>query len=395
MTDFIQQVLDATDSAESPKSYFYWSALAAISAVACNKVYLSKGGYYDLKTNIYVVLKGPSGVRKSYPVILAKNLVLAVGNTRVIDGINSIEKIFHKLSTAVTLENGTMITDGNCLLINDEITSLLLDNKMSQKYLTQIYDTHYHKDFSYDTLSGGERRIKKPYVTILGSTTDDDWQMYLQKGSTRGGFLARFFIQDERIPARINPLIKREERMSLNPLIDSLKEISKIKGEFCWSESGGNLFEEWYVSLREGMIENPDKDKTGVLNRIHDQAIKIAMLLSLARGHELIIKLEDMEDAIRSCTEFMTLTKQLTAGSGEGELSLKINMFLSDLLRAKDHVLTHRKIIQKRVGDLSVEDITKIVELLSQGGLIEIVRGQELGYKLTEKAIQEFGGLLK
>ena len=394
MTDFIQQVLDITSGAESPKTYFYWSALASISAVVPNQVWLSKGGYYDLKPNIYVVLKGPSGVRKSYPVILAKDLVSKVGNTRVYDGINSIEKLFDKLSKAYTTESGKMFVDGTCLLVNDELTTLFLDNKMTQKYLTQIHDAHYHKDFSYDTLSGGEKKIKNPYITIFGSTTDDDWQEYLQKTSIRGGFLARFFIQDERVPARINPLVKKEEKVSFGPLVDSLKEISKVKGEFNWSLGGGQLFEEWYISIREGMIENPDKDRTGVLNRIHDQAIKIAMLLSLARAHDLIIKLEDMEDAIRTCTELMTLTKVMTAGSGDSELSLKINMFISDLFRAKNYTLTHRKIIQRRIGDLTIEDISRVVDLLGQGGLIEVIRGTELAYKLTDKAAIEFGGLL-
>jgi hypothetical protein len=211
----------------------------------------------------------------------------------------------------------------------------------------------------------------------------------------RGGFIARTFIQDERVPSRINPLVDDSVDMDIKPLVDTLKEISKIVGRFSWSENGKSLFKEWYTDIRENMTQNPEKDPTGTMNRIHDQGLKIAMLLSLSRSHNLILELDDMEDAIRSCTEFMTLTKAITAGSGEGELSLKTNYFLSDLLKAPEYTLSHVKVIQRRFGDMNVEDITRIVDMLSQGELIEIIRNPKLGYKLTEKAVKEFGGLLK
>ncbi len=393
MSDFIKDVLLATEQAESPRSYFYWAALASVSAVVRNNVYLSKGGLYKLKPNIYVILKGPSGIKKGLPVYVAKKLVQLVGNTRVISGINSIEKILTTLGTAKTLENGTMVTEGTCLLVNDELSTMILDNPMSQTYLTALYDSHYHDDFTYDTKSGGEIRIKKPYITILGASNDEHFQDFLHKKSLKGGFIARCLINDERVRYRINPLTEDQDELPYESLASTLKEIGKIVGKFSWSDNGKTLFEEWYNDLAETMRNNPEGDITGTMNRIHDQMLKIAMLLSLSKGHDLFLQLDDIEDGIRTVTEFMTLTKSMTLGTGDSDLAKKQGIFLNDLLNAVDYTITHVKFMNRRFNDMSVEDVNRIVDIFSQAELVEIVRGAKLSYRLTEKAIREFSGL--
>lgn len=395
MSDFIKEVLDATEAAESPRSYFYWSSLAAISAVVRNNVFLSKGGLYDLKPNIYVLLIGPSGVRKGLPVSLAKWLVQGVGNTRVIDGVSSIQKIIDELAQAVTLENGSMITDGTCFLVNDEFSTTIIDDPMSQTYLTTLHDTIYHKDWSYQTKSGGKKKIKAPYMTILGATNIVHMNDFLHKKSITGGFIARTFLVKADRPGRINPLVEKEDPLPLEALTESLRELSKVKGEFSWSDDGKELFKKWYYELREKLADNNHEDTTGTMNRLHDQGLKIAMLLSISRAHGLVLEYTDMEDAIRSCTEFQSTMNEVTAGSGISDMSLKINMLITDLLRAVDRTLSHKSIIRRRFGDFTVEELGKMIDLLSQGGLIEIIRGQELKYKLTDKATGEFGGLIK
>lgn len=397
MTDFIAEVLKATEEAESPRFYFYWSALAAISAVVRNNVYLSKGGLYRLYPNIYVILKGPSGVRKGLPVSVAKKLVNMVGNTRIISGINSIEKILTRLGTAQTLENGTMIKDGTALLVNDELSTMVLDNPMSQTYLTTLYDTHQHQDtgFTYDTKSGGEVKIIKPYITILGASNDEHFQDFLHKKSLKGGFIARCLIHDEKIRSRINPLTEDQAEIDFVYLASILKKISLIEGKFTYSPASKLAFEDWYEELAQSGVENPDSDPTGTKNRIHDQMLKVAMLLSLSREHGLILEIEDINDAIRSCTEFMTLTKSMTLGTGEHELSFKTGLFIQDLLKAPNYTLTQIKIIQRRFGEMNVEDINRIVDTLEKGELIEIIRVPKLAFRLTEKAVKELGGIGK
>jgi len=139
-------------------------------------------------------------------------------------------------------------------------------------------------------------------------------------------------IHDEKLRSRINPLTEDQAEIDFVYLASILKTISKIEGKFTWSDDGKKAFEDWYEDLGVSAAENPDSDPTGTKNRIHDQMLKVAMLLALGREQSLVLKLEDINDAIRSCTEFMTLTKSMTLGSGEHELSFKTGLFIQDLV---------------------------------------------------------------
>src|SRR5215204_1926685 len=102
---WIGKLLESTAASESPRKYWYWAGLTAISAVVNNKVYLDKF-LYKLYPNVYVLLVGKSGIRKGPPVSLSKQLVRAVNNTRVIAGRITIQAAISKLRAAMTQENG-------------------------------------------------------------------------------------------------------------------------------------------------------------------------------------------------------------------------------------------------------------------------------------------------
>ena len=392
--DFIQQVLEATYEAESPKAYFVWSSLAAVSAVVRNNVYLSKGGLYDLRPNIYVLLIGPSGVRKGLPVSLAKKLVKEVNNTRVISGVSSIEKIIEELAHAETKSDGTMVSDGTCLLVNDEFSTALLSNDMAQTYLTSLHDTIYHEDWTYQTKGGGKLTIKNPYITILGASNIVHLNDFLLAKSITGGFIARTFLVKADRPGKINPLVDDQDPLPIKALTDTLRQISKIKGKFEWSQNAKELFVQWYHELREKLLQNDFDDPTGSVNRIHDQALKVAMLLSLSRNNDLILHMQDMEEAIRLCTEFQSTINQVTAGSGLSSMAPQINYFLSDLIRAQGEPVEHKSIMRRHYGDFTTEELGKIVETMVSTGIVEVLH-DPLRYKLSDKGRIEIGGLVK
>src|SRR3990167_58763 len=107
---WLDEVLASAEELESPRRYFLWSALTAISAVVKDSVWVNRGGAYNLYPNIYVILYGPSGLRKGLPIALARQMVTEVGNTRVISGRSSIEAIIQELATAHT-SPGRIIAD--------------------------------------------------------------------------------------------------------------------------------------------------------------------------------------------------------------------------------------------------------------------------------------------
>ncbi|MGF2075331.1 hypothetical protein, partial [Enterococcus casseliflavus] len=82
---------------ESPLNFWRWAAIASISAVVKDNVYLSQH-MFNMYPNIYVMFHADSGMKKGPPVNLAKKLVTKVGNTKVISGRSSIQGILKEMS---------------------------------------------------------------------------------------------------------------------------------------------------------------------------------------------------------------------------------------------------------------------------------------------------------
>ena len=142
---WIDLLLEQTEESEAPERYFYWSGLAAISAIARKNVWLDRH-YYTLYPNIYVALISTrSGARKGIPISICKRILEEVNLTRIISGCNSIQGLIQELGQQKTLENGTVIGDAHGILLSDEFDSFLTDDPKSITYLTTLYNTHEHE----------------------------------------------------------------------------------------------------------------------------------------------------------------------------------------------------------------------------------------------------------
>jgi hypothetical protein len=82
LTDLMSQTQDL----ESPRRYFYFAGLGVLSAVVKRNVWLDRGGAYKLYPNVYIMLIGPSGIKKGLPIKIAEKLVTDMNVTKVIAG---------------------------------------------------------------------------------------------------------------------------------------------------------------------------------------------------------------------------------------------------------------------------------------------------------------------
>jgi len=156
---FIEEFLETYSDAESPTSFFYWSALASISAVVRKNVYINKR-IYKLYPNLYIMFVAKSGLRKGYPIKQAQKIVEATEVVKVISGRNSIQSIIQELSRQWTLETGKVQKDAQALIVNDELDALLIGDPAAQTILTTLYDSFYHTKSWTNTL-------KKEYFNNL------------------------------------------------------------------------------------------------------------------------------------------------------------------------------------------------------------------------------------
>ncbi|KKN65783.1 hypothetical protein LCGC14_0478280 [marine sediment metagenome] len=359
--NWIDDVMDATLEAESPRSFVRWAALCAISAVMTDRVYLDKH-YYKLFPNIYVLLVAKSGLRKSFPPMLAKALVKVVDNTRVISGRNSIQAIIHELSTTVTKPKQSPLVKAHGFIVTGELSTTFIEDPQTLTILMDLYDGHYHQDGWDYTLKGtGKESLKDIAVTLLGAINPPHFKDMVHSKDITGGFIARTIIVEESRRALKNPLIDApKQRLDTAELVRYLVELSKVEGEFKWSDDAAEFYREWYKTFNPEDME----DDTGTANRIHDQILKVAMLLSLARDTELIYLKEDIQEAMDLLESAIKTAASATRGHGESDFSPKVRIVLEELESSPDHKVKRSELLIKHWGDFTAAELSIVIQTL-------------------------------
>jgi len=304
--NWIQQVLKQHEEVESPREFWRWSALATLSAVVKDQVWLNRGGLYKLYPNIYVMLHADSGLKKGPPVSMSKQIVKNVNNTRIISGRSSIQGILKELGTAYTIPGGKVINKSVGFIVASEFSSSLVSDPAAMTILTDLYDRHWNAGEYRSLLKMETFELKDPTISMLVATNEAHFEDFIGKKDIQGGFIGRMFVIAEDKVQKLNPLVQMLE----NPpdyvkLSEFPKEVSKLTGEFKYGPGAGELYEQWYMQFYRALFDSPNKDTTGTVQRFGDSVLKVAMLLSLGEKLELILTEENINEAIDICEKLV------------------------------------------------------------------------------------------
>lgn len=396
--NWIARVLDATKHVETPPQFVEWSLYSAIAAVVSPNVSIDKQGAYDLYPNLYVMLTADTGVGKGFGVWLAKSLVKAVDNTRVFTGRNSIQKIVSELSLATTRKDKEMIKDGRGFLCSGEFINFLLKDDQAISILTEWYDTHYVKEWPNSLKSTGIEIIKGVNITVLGASNSDYLREAIPTSAIRGGFFGRLMFVHATEKGKVNALIDEatnEEKIAdkIPNFAEYLKDLAKIKSgsRFKIHERAREFYRPWYYDLQEKIKTRKLEDKTGYIHRLHDHALKITMVLSLADSPELEITKHHVEEGIALAESLIPSNRKTTVGIGLSISAPKNEAFLRALWKAPDHRLTRKRLLQQYHQDFDSGELDRITLTMEDGGLIRTDKcGKEILYQLTMLGRREF-----
>ncbi len=393
--NWLSELVNQHSELESPKSFWYWSGLCAISAVVTDQVYMDCGGAYNLYPNIYVMLHADSGLKKGPPVALVKNLVKRVNSTRVISGRSSIQGILKKLGTAQTTPGGKISGKSVGFIIASEFSSSLVNDPAAMTILTDLYDRQWNEDEWESLLKMEEFKLKDPTVSMLVATNKAHFEDFIGKRDIHGGFIGRMFVIAETQVERLNPLIKRMTRVpDREGLSNYLRELSKLKGSFESLEDkpAGLLYEKWYLDFYGIVKEQRIEDETGTIQRFGDTVKKVAMLLSLAESPELIITKDNMQEAITVCEKLIGGVRKTTMGKEKDDKSLanKKALIINELMTCEGHKVSRTRLGKKYWMHFNYPEMDEIMQSFHDAGMIKTSSvGNEIIYEMPESQVQE------
>lgn len=387
---FIKDILNATADAESPERFYYWAALSALSAVVRRNIWWDRFKYIEYP-NLYVFLVAKSGGRKGLPVMLARSLVTGTTATRVVAGRTSIQAVIRDLAKLHKTNGGAALKDAHGFLVAPELASFFVKDPDALPILTDLYDTYSHKEWK-NTLKGGNDILKMPCLTLLGATNEEHFYEAVPASSIGGGFIARTLIIYEEGKRNVNSLMYENEALTIDekPLINYLTDVSKLKGKIVPTHKARSTYDTWYRSF-ESQTKN---DPTGTLERVHSNAVKVAMLLALSEDLTLEVNERHVDEAICVCMGTLGGMRKLTMGTGKSNLASQTRTVIKALLSAPAFTMTRARILRNFWGQLDRYDLDRIVATLEGAGAIRITNETELAYTLTEETVRTYSSLL-
>jgi len=397
---WIQDLVAQHSELESPKAFWFWAGLSAISAVVKDNVWINRGEAYNLYPNIYVILHADSGMKKGPPINLAKKLVKKVDNTRIISGRSSIQGILKKLGTGYSEPGGKVVGKSFGYINASELSASLVSDPAALTILTDLYDRNYNEG-DYESLLKQETfMLKDPTVSLFGGINNAHAETFFERKDIQGGLFARSFIVYEKVEQTTNSLsLPLSNPPDIDKLAVYLKDIAKLRGPFknFWNADRtltivGKLYDEWYNSFRADVRRMDVKDETGTLNRLGDSVLKVAMLLSLGRSTDLVIDAIDIEQAIELGEKLVGSIRQTTMGKqGMSNIAQFKNLVIRELYGRDTHQITRAVLMKKMwMHYSSTEEFDDMMLSFHESGMIStMTMGNQMVYFMPDAHVLE------
>jgi uncharacterized protein DUF3987 len=393
-TSFVSSYFEHNKIYESPGSFWKWSSYAIISAILKDKCYL-KNGSSLLFPNLYtLIVAESSGHRKNRPVEFSETLVHSVNNTKILSGRASVQAILDDLHRAESdAKTGKVIKSNSAILFAVELSAAIVADPEGMGILTDIFDFKPNP-YKQRLRTGPCFDLDKIVFSMLSASNEEMLRRLFDISVVRGGFLARTLLIVPNEFRKSNSLLEIDHtalEAGKMRLIELLKAISLLNGEFAIEPEARREYEDWYNPFRKSYEKK--KEASGIVGRIHTHVLKIAMILA-ADKLSLSIRKEEMEQAINDCISLLPNYSIFTMAHGKTDLEQAGGIVIADLLAAPLHLLSRKDIIRRHwTNGVNVEMLDKIVINLETAGLLQSIQSKEQGMciQLTKSCLESLG----
>lgn len=310
---FLRLHLRYVEKTEPPKLFHLWSAITAVSASMQRHLYLDLG-FGRLYGNLYTLLVGPPGTRKSTAIKFATRILKQSTSVRwapddtggqrqgliaalteddeTVEGLDvadalDIEKL---MNTQITLRN---VNQHVMFIEAGEFGSFIGQNNLDlTRFLIKMWDG---EDYVY-RLKSSRHVLKDNLMTLLGGTTPTDIASLLPAEAIGQGFMSRFVLVYA--PAKEKQVPPSEARVveSLEPRLGEVyaNVFYNMTGGMTLHKDAQRLLDQLY--LHEVKIH--DTRFIYYAERRQTHLLKMCMCLAASRG-SMTIEMQDVEESQR------------------------------------------------------------------------------------------------
>lgn len=307
-TNWLKAYCEYTAASEAPLDFHFWTGVSTIAGALRRCVWIDQR-FFKWTPNFYIIFVGPPG-------IVAKSTTLNIGFAllRKVPGIHfgpdsmtwhGLAKKFESAFEYKQYKNGNTnvkiaMSPLTCS-VSELGTFLRPDDKGLVSFLTDVWDGK-ERPFDHTTKDSGEITIENAWLNVIGATTPMWMQNNFPPSLLSEGIGSRviFVYGDAKrhltaYPGRAVPLKDYQDTEA--KLLEDLKSISSLCGEYTLSPEAYKWGESWYHQPHGASATMASSRYGGYLARKQTHLHKLAMILAAAQRDDLVITEEDLKDA--------------------------------------------------------------------------------------------------
>lgn len=381
-SNFIEGYLEYTSDQEATEKMRRWVAISVIGAALERRIWLDTG--FITYPNLYTFIVADSGKhRKSTAIKDGIRLVRALGtdgvflaskkttNRGLIDQLVDSKKEF-ELPDRTQKQSPIFCTP-------DELIVFLRDNSEIVKDLTNLYDND--DEWVYRTKEDGNIVVTWPCINILGGTTATWLTQAIPVSEQEGGFASRIiYVVENSLPEKFIawPVRWKERKVNMLHLIEDLKQINTISGEFTFTSEARAFYENWYVKHRTDTSKLTDPRFGGYYSRKNIYIWKLAMILSVAESNKLIGEVHHVKLALKWLNELEDPMLEAFGNAGSNRLAHGMKVIFNLIKERKS--LGYKDILRLLFREYNGSEISQIMEDLKKMGEIKQVNRNSESY---------------
>lgn len=336
---FIRNFIKYNQGNECPYPYVLWTAYGLLAAAIGRRTFLDLK-HFIVIPNIYILLIGPSGGRKTVARDKGVELLLNAIPDIVLAGDNEtyqgIINFMHgdKSIRSYKDHNGDNIDYHPYNIFSPELMDYLQLNPQGMvTFLTNIYDKG-SSPYIY-RLKGEEHILTRPYVTMCSCSTPTWLTDQLKTKQFAEGYGRRTIIVCHEGIERKKPTLSPEEIHAGKLCEERLREIQNLAGPFVLTPDADHWFwVEWYPKQKDpsdSFIRNWYSSR-------HINLLKVAMLTVLSETNELVVTKNHLQLALALLDEIETKLPMITSRMGRSELTEPMHNILHYVRASKGFV---------------------------------------------------------
>lgn len=387
--NWVRAYLEYTSESESPESYHLWAGISAIASAARRNVWLDQG-LYVLFPNLYIAFIGPPArTAKSTALYLQRSLIRQVTGIKMGPEACSREQLIRAMAESKF--------DNQCALtIHSSEFSDLVDTSgiLMIQFLTSIYDGNYTEPtgWSYETKHQGKDKIINPFLNLIFGTTPTYFAEAMPESIIGHGFTSRTIVVYEERERHTNSLPNPNDSDLAKALIEDLRHISHLRGEFKWggplirtSSRGKELTvaQAAYDDFYNGLYKNVPTDHRleGFHWRKKTHVLKLAMLMSMAERDDLTIEEQDIQVAVQFLQDLEPTMARAFSAVGKNDFAAVIERIGQQVKSAGTVPLS--EVYARNYSAGNSWQLDQVIETLEKMGSIVRVNKVEEGKIVT------------